>query len=81
VAAPTSTGGPAARHSGRPSASGWARKPPPRSLITGIVADLLSLQAAIWVVAGITALSGLVVAVRMYETHHPATAGGRLEGT
>ena len=50
-------------------------------LITGIAADLLSLQAAIWVVAGITALSGPVVAVRMYETHHPATAGGRLEAT
>ena len=45
-------------------------------LLAGIVADLLSPQAAIWVVAGITALSGLIVAVRMYETHHPATAAG-----
>jgi len=27
VAAPTPTGRPAARHSGRPSASGWAGKP------------------------------------------------------
>ena len=44
-------------------------------LLGGIVADLLNPEAAIWVVAGITALSGLIVAVRMYETHHPATAG------
>jgi MFS family permease len=40
------------------------------ALIAGITADLLGLRAAVWVVAGITALSGLVVAVRMYETHH-----------
>ena len=38
-------------------------------LLAGVVADQFSLTAAIWVVAGITALSGLVVAVRMYETH------------
>ena len=38
-------------------------------LLAGIVADLLGMGAAIWVVAGITALSGVVVAVRMYETH------------
>jgi MFS family permease len=40
-------------------------------LLSGLVADLLGLGAAIWVVAGITALSGGVVAVRMYETHRP----------
>lgn len=50
-------------------------------LLAGIVADLLSPQAAIWVVAGLTALSGLIVAVRMYETHHPTTARGRLTAT
>ena len=50
-------------------------------LLAGIVADLLNLQAAIWAVAGITALSGLLVAVRMYETHHPATAAGRPQAT
>jgi MFS family permease len=38
------------------------------ALIAGITADLLGLRAAVWVVAAITALSGLVVAVRMYET-------------
>lgn len=41
------------------------------ALIAGITADLLGLRAAIWLVAAITAASGLVVAVRMYETHAP----------
>ena len=44
------------------------------ALIAGITADLLSLRAAIWLVAAITAASGLVVAVRMYETHPGAQA-------
>jgi MFS family permease len=39
------------------------------ALVAGVVADLFGLAAAIWVVAAITAVSGLVVAVRMYETH------------
>jgi MFS family permease len=39
------------------------------ALLAGAVADLLGLAAAIRVVAVITALSGVVVAVRMYETH------------
>ena len=39
------------------------------ALLAGVIADTLGLRAAIWAVAGITALSGLVVAVRMYETH------------
>jgi MFS family permease len=38
------------------------------ALLAGVVADLLGLAAAIWVVGAITAFSGLVVAVRMYET-------------
>jgi len=38
--------------------------------LAGAVADLLGLAAAIWVVAAVTAASGAVVAVRMYETHH-----------
>ena len=43
------------------------------ALLAGIIADLLGIRAAIWVVAALTAASGLVVAVRMYETHaHPA---------
>jgi predicted MFS family arabinose efflux permease len=39
------------------------------ALLAGIVADLLGLTAAIYAVAAITALSGIVVMVRMYETH------------
>ena len=38
------------------------------ALIAGIIADLVSIPAAVYVVAALTALSGLVVAVRMYET-------------
>ena len=39
------------------------------ALLGGIVADLWGLRAAVWVVAALTALSGAVVAARMYETH------------
>jgi MFS family permease len=46
------------------------------ALLAGIVADLLSIEAAIYAVAALTALSGVVVMVRMYETHPPAPAGG-----
>jgi len=42
------------------------------ALLAGLVADLAGLVAAVWVVAALTAASGLVVAVRMYETHPPA---------
>jgi predicted MFS family arabinose efflux permease len=38
------------------------------ALLSGIVADLLGMAASIWVVAALTAASGVVVAVRMYET-------------
>ena len=38
------------------------------AVLAGIVADVLGLTAAVWAVAGITMISGLVVAVRMYET-------------
>jgi MFS family permease len=41
------------------------------ALLAGLVADLAGLEAAVWVVAALTAASGLVVAVRMYETHRP----------
>jgi MFS family permease len=39
------------------------------ALLAGVVADLFGLSAAIVTVAVVTAASGLVVAVRMYETH------------
>jgi MFS family permease len=38
------------------------------ALLAGAVADLAGLGAAIWTVAALTAASGAVVAVRMYET-------------
>lgn len=41
------------------------------ALLAGILADLISIEAAIYAVAALTALSGLVVIVRMYETHPP----------
>jgi MFS family permease len=41
------------------------------ALMAGITADLLGLRAAIWLIAAITAASGLLVAIRMYETHRP----------
>jgi MFS family permease len=42
------------------------------ALLAGVVADLAGLHAAVWVMAALTAASGLVVAVRMYETHPSA---------
>lgn len=41
------------------------------ALLAGALADLVSIEAAIYAVAALTALSGLVVVVRMYETHPP----------
>ena len=42
------------------------------ALLVGVVADATNLVTSIYVVAAITAVSGVVVAVRMYETlgHH-----------
>jgi MFS family permease len=42
------------------------------AILAGTLADLVSIEAAIWAVAALTAASGVVVAVRMYETHPPA---------
>ncbi len=44
------------------------------ALLAGIVADLVGIASAIWLVAGVTAASGVVVAVRMRETRK-RTAG------
>ncbi|HYO19220.1 MAG TPA: MFS transporter, partial [Dermatophilaceae bacterium] len=48
------------------------------ALLVGVVADAANLTTAIWVVAAITAASGLIVAIRMYETlgHHAAPGPG-----
>jgi MFS family permease len=40
------------------------------ALLTGLLADAWGIRPAVWAVAGLTALSGVVVAWRMYETHH-----------
>lgn len=45
------------------------------ALLTGFIADELGMPAAIWAVAALTALSGLIVLVRMYETHPPQPGG------
>ncbi|HKZ76024.1 MAG TPA: MFS transporter [Actinomycetota bacterium] len=39
------------------------------ALLAGLLADAVGPVGAIWAVAGLTATSGLVVAMRMYETH------------
>jgi MFS family permease len=41
------------------------------AVLAGITADLFGLRAAVWLVASITAVSGVVVAARMYETRQP----------
>jgi MFS family permease len=39
------------------------------ALLAGALADAFDISVAIWAVAALTAASGIVVAVRMYETH------------
>ncbi|MCX4585961.1 MFS transporter [Streptomyces sp. NBC_01481] len=39
------------------------------ALLAGVLADAYSLTTAVWAIAALTAASGLLVAVRMYETH------------
>ena len=41
------------------------------ALAAGLLADAFGIATAVWAVAAVTAASGLVVAVRMYETHPP----------
>jgi MFS family permease len=43
------------------------------ALLAGLLADAFGIPTAIWVVAALTAASGLVVAVRMYETQPRGT--------
>jgi MFS family permease len=44
------------------------------AVLAGVLADAYGISAAVWAVAAITAASGGVVAVRMYETHQPVVA-------
>ncbi len=39
------------------------------ALLAGVLADAFDITVAIWAIAGLTAASGIVVIVRMYETH------------
>ncbi|MFN8192063.1 MAG: MFS transporter [Nocardioidaceae bacterium] len=48
------------------------------ALVSGVLADLYGVRPAVAVVAALTALSGLVVLVRMDETHPPASATASL---
>lgn len=50
------------------------------ALVAGVTADAFGLAAAMWVVAALTFLSGLVVQLRMTETHQlkPTLSSGRL---
>ena len=43
------------------------------ALLVGVIADRAGMPAAIWTVAALTGASGLVVLVRMYETHPAET--------
>jgi MFS family permease len=47
------------------------------AILAGVLADAFGVTTAIWAVALLTAASGLVVAVRMYETHRPAATIAR----
>ena len=47
------------------------------ALIAGITADALGLDVAIWFVAAVTFVSGVVVAIRMRETLRPVTSQPR----
>jgi MFS family permease len=47
------------------------------ALLAGVLADAFGIRAAVWVVAGLTAASGIVVAARMYETLHRPAAPNR----
>jgi MFS family permease len=38
------------------------------ALLSGVLADAFGVRVAVWAVAGLTAASGVLVAVRMYET-------------
>ena len=49
------------------------------ALIAGVTADLLGLAGAFWIVAGLTFISGLIVAFRMKETLSSASVRQRKE--
>jgi MFS family permease len=46
------------------------------AILTGLIADIAGMRAAIWSVAALTGLSGLVVLVRMRETRPDQSGSG-----
>jgi MFS family permease len=50
------------------------------AMLTGVTADLLGVSAALWLVAALTGLSGLVAAWRMTETSRPTSIRVALKG-
>jgi MFS family permease len=50
------------------------------AVLAGVVADAFGVRVAVWMVALLTAASGLVVAVRMYETHSRPGTTAEYEG-
>jgi MFS family permease len=50
------------------------------ALLGGVVADLFDLRAAVVVVAGLSVVSGLIVATRMHETHDAPGARTDIHG-
>jgi MFS family permease len=51
------------------------------ALLAGVTADALGLPAAMWLVAGLTFASGVVVARRMSETRRPSSGAPGFEST
>jgi MFS family permease len=45
------------------------------AVLAGVLADAFGASVAVWTIAALTAASGLLVAVRMYETHRPKRSG------
>jgi predicted MFS family arabinose efflux permease len=41
------------------------------AILAGVLADAFGVTTAVWAIAALTAASGIVVALRMYETHRP----------
>jgi hypothetical protein len=42
------------------------------AVLAGLTADVMGSSGAMWIVALVTALSGVATAVRLRETHRPA---------
>ena len=49
------------------------------ALFAGLIADRLGTPAAVWIVAAVTAASGVVVLLHMSESHPPAARSDRKE--